>query len=49
MPFPFIPVIGAAGSLLSTLITNHANKKRQNEMNAYNSPAAQLQRYREAV
>ena len=48
MPFPFIPVIGAAGSLLSTLITNHANKKRQNEMNAYNSPAAQLQRYREA-
>lgn len=48
MPFPFIPIIGAAGSLFSTLITNHANKKRQEEMNAYNSPAAQLERYKQA-
>lgn len=31
------------GSLLSTLATNRANKKRQEEMNEYNSPAAQLE------
>ena len=48
MPFPFIPVLGAVGSLASTLITNRANKKRQEEMNAYNSPAAQLERYKQA-
>ena len=48
MPFPFIPVLGAVGTLASTLITNRANKKRQEEMNAYNSPAAQLERYRQA-
>ena len=48
MPFPFIPVLGAVGSLGSTLFTNKANKKRQEEMNDYNSPAAQLERYRQA-
>lgn len=36
------------GSLLSTLATNRANKKRQEEMNEYNSPAAQLERYKKA-
>ena len=48
MPFPLVPAIGAVGSLASTLFTNKANKKRQDEMNDYNSPAAQLERYKQA-
>ena len=41
-------VATGAASLFSTLFTNRANKKRQEEMNEYNSPAAQLERYKKA-
>lgn len=42
------PLVSTAGSLASTLLTNRANRRRQNEMNEYNSPAAQLERYKQA-
>lgn len=44
-----LPAIATGtASLLSTIFTNRANKKRQEEMNAYNAPAAQLERYKKA-
>jgi len=49
MPIPLlVPALTAAASLASTLFTNRANKKRQEEMNEYNSPANQLARYKAA-
>ena len=47
-PITTASVATGLSSLLSTIFTNRANKKRQDEMNAYNTPAAQLQRYKEA-
>lgn len=43
-----VPAIMAGGQLLSTALQNHAAKKRTAEMNAYNSPAAQMRRYQKA-
>jgi len=48
MPAWLLPAAIGGAQMLSTLLTNSANKKRQEEMNAYNSPAAQLQRYKTA-
>jgi len=48
MPAWLLPAAIAGGQMFSTLLTNRANKNRQEEMNAYNSPASQLQRYKEA-
>lgn len=40
--------VGAIGGLADTLIQNRMNRRNQDRQNAYNSPAAQMQRYREA-
>jgi len=43
-----VPLIAAGASVASSLLTNRANKKRQDEMNEYNSPVSQLERYKKA-
>lgn len=48
MPAWLLPAAVGGAQVFSTLLNNRANKKRQEEMNAYNAPAAQLQRYKEA-
>lgn len=43
---PFLPLIAAiGGSLISSLIGNAGAQSRQDAMNAYNAPAAQMARY----
>lgn len=43
-----IPAIMGAVQLGGQLIKGHQDKKRQREMNEYNSPASQMKRYQEA-
>lgn len=40
--------VGATGGVLSTLLTNRANRKAVEEQNAYNTPRAQMQRLKDA-
>lgn len=47
-PITTSAVATGLSSLLSTIFTNRANKRRQDDMNRYNSPAAQLDRYKKA-
>jgi len=48
MPAWVVPAIVAAGQVISTALQNRSAKKRQEEMNDYNKPKAQMSRYKEA-